>query len=896
MENNKFLESVAELFAASHWFDAQFYADKYADVSLYPYGVARHFVDHGATELREPKWGSPLPLIRAAFSEMLAAKLLAGYETDDNTSFFHWMLSNIKILGAFKEAYVDVQPNTTALLANYQRTEIFLGTASDRRCAEATLSDGHQLIALLTVILDQKRALALLKQSKAMVAKVGTRNIDLIRRSGLFDADFYNQHNQDVFAAALDPLEHYLHHGFLENRDPSARFSTEFYRANNFDVKTSGVNPLLHYILFGADERRNTVPATIGFARAVKAVPNGVRAQSALLSSLLAIATVDKKVEVVSFDFFDTLVERRLPDPHAVFTIMQDAPALAASGVTNFRTLRVEAERIARGRRRTEVTLAQIYEELANISRLPRERMTVLMELEKATELDSLIPRPLGALLLAHVRACGQKIVITSDFYMGAAFLRQVMKKNRMVYDDLSFFVSSEIGKTKHAGGLFGHIASQLGVKKCQILHIGDNLHSDYEMPLSLGLRACFVPASDQLVATRSSIDTCVVETGAGPMHPYSSMALSGYRAKALPFIASGVTEAAEFGYKILGPVVASFMQLVDSVVAGQQNDQVAFLSRDTKLVFDAFVRRNAAARTLPKLSYMLVSRQAVLGASALDIASMERVIERDYGQLSFRDVLQDRFLFDQSDLAQVLRKNRWLTSAPYFDTKGTAAETLSQFKQYGAKLFPSILAVVQRRRAAYGAYLDGHFKGSRKPLIVDIGYRGSTQIELAENFGIPLNAAYLMTWPESEQVSRRGLACWALVPAHTDLQRRLTETVSLLELVLSDPNAPSLRYFESDRGAPVPIFGANSLDNGQRHYLNMAHRAALEYICDMAELPGLQSRGVDDAARVFEPLVRFFRRPPADFRRNFGAAVFEDDFGGTRQAILPQVQGSALA
>ena len=40
-------------------------------------------------------------------------------------------------------------------------------------------------------------------------------------RNGLFDADFYLDRNRDVRDAGLDPLRHYLRHGWREGRSPN---------------------------------------------------------------------------------------------------------------------------------------------------------------------------------------------------------------------------------------------------------------------------------------------------------------------------------------------------------------------------------------------------------------------------------------------------------------------------------------------------------------------------------------------------------------------------------------------------------------------------------------------------------------------------------------------------
>ncbi|KMO39894.1 hypothetical protein VQ03_14915 [Methylobacterium tarhaniae] len=73
---------------------------------------------------------------------------------------------------------------------------------------------------------------------------------------GGFDPIYYLGENPDVAAEGCDPLDHYLHFGWREGRDPSAEFSTRGYLSANPDVARAGVNPLLHYREHGLAERR----------------------------------------------------------------------------------------------------------------------------------------------------------------------------------------------------------------------------------------------------------------------------------------------------------------------------------------------------------------------------------------------------------------------------------------------------------------------------------------------------------------------------------------------------------------------------------------------------------------------------------------------------------------
>lgn len=75
-------------------------------------------------------------------------------------------------------------------------------------------------------------------------------------RLGGFNEAFYLWKYPDVASQGIDPLKHYLEHGWREGRDPCESFSTDGYLAHNPDVRAAGVNPLVHFWETGLAEGR----------------------------------------------------------------------------------------------------------------------------------------------------------------------------------------------------------------------------------------------------------------------------------------------------------------------------------------------------------------------------------------------------------------------------------------------------------------------------------------------------------------------------------------------------------------------------------------------------------------------------------------------------------------
>jgi GT2 family glycosyltransferase/glycosyltransferase involved in cell wall biosynthesis len=78
--------------------------------------------------------------------------------------------------------------------------------------------------------------------------------------ASFFDRDWYLTRYPDIAAAGTEPLQHFVHHGAAECRDPNRLFDSAWYRAHYPDVANSGHHPLLHYLQTGAAELRNPHP------------------------------------------------------------------------------------------------------------------------------------------------------------------------------------------------------------------------------------------------------------------------------------------------------------------------------------------------------------------------------------------------------------------------------------------------------------------------------------------------------------------------------------------------------------------------------------------------------------------------------------------------------------
>ena len=83
--------------------------------------------------------------------------------------------------------------------------------------------------------------------------------LDLIRRSGLFDATWYLENYPDLAKTGIDPLRHYHEQGWRQDRRPNPYFDPAWYREQNQDARHTDSNPLVHYIRWGERKRRQPI-------------------------------------------------------------------------------------------------------------------------------------------------------------------------------------------------------------------------------------------------------------------------------------------------------------------------------------------------------------------------------------------------------------------------------------------------------------------------------------------------------------------------------------------------------------------------------------------------------------------------------------------------------------
>lgn len=184
-----------------------------------------------------------------------------------------------------------------------------------------------------------------------------------------------------------------------------------------------------------------------------------------------------ERYDLISFDIFDTLIERDVLNPADIFKFVGKEVMESDEEAELFKELRIKAEVEARKESESgEVTLNDIYKQLFARYGVKAE---ILKECEIKTELGHCHSKEQCKQLLLSCVKRGYKVVLISDMYLTSKEIEAMLEKCGIGgYSDL--FVSNAYDCDKVSGRLFLEAVRAMGMEGCRHLHYGDSIKADY--------------------------------------------------------------------------------------------------------------------------------------------------------------------------------------------------------------------------------------------------------------------------------------------------------------------------------------------------------------------------------------------------------------------------------
>lgn len=519
---------------------------------------------------------------------------------------------------------------------------------------------------------------------------------------------------------------------------------------------------------------------------------------------------IEKKLEKyksISFDIFDTLLKRDVFKPTDVFQIVQDQYDRWNHTNSDFKTLRIEAERRAREKSiYPEVTFDEIYDELKISDKDNFKKLEL--------EIESRVLHcnyPFKKIYDACV-ASGKDIYIISDMYLPTSFLESVLKREG--YSDYkALVVSAEYRKTKKSGKLYKILMETQSVNSNELIHIGDSRYADYIGARKCGIRAIHIPRVD--------VNTIYLKV---PDKNISFVSRSLFA-----FINSRIqrypSREERLGYEVLGPILYAYSKWIhDRFERYKQeidsNAVLWFAARDMYLFKQAYEIIYGSG---PDARYVYISRKSlrpVLTSTTGDITESGKIFAR--GQYTIQEIVR-KMGYSADDLADGIVD----------DGKKYDGRTLSAYPEVRKALSSPKILENEKKLAEVGIeYLKENGLFDTSVVIVDVGWHGTTQYLLRKIQESVLGTDRLYGLylgcldSTNERIGKENYSAFAFDEDHNS---EFSKGILLFESLILAPHGSTIKYIRKS-GKITPVLGEP--DNISEILLNI-QKGAVDFIKD---------------------------------------------------------------
>lgn len=599
---------------------------------------------------------------------------------------------------------------------------------------------------------------------------------------------------------------------------------------------------------------------------------------------------------LVSFDVFDTVLHRAVRKPTDVFFHVGERAQKhnlldPAIGPYEFAAIREKMERNARVRwaplrQSSEVTLSEIWQEAPRFLR----NVSTLMDWELETEYDLSFSNPYVVAFIAHLLQSGKRICFTSDTYHSADFVFRLLDKAGLPSTIRGMiFVSSEHDANKSNGAIFSHLLARYSpLSYAEVLHIGDDLTSDYFQPLRLGMATVHLVDAQPSPTSLSSEILLGHSDGQDPLQAVRQLG------KAVRPQSDTPGFFFEFGAAFLGPALSAFCAWVVDDAARRGIRLICPVMREGA-IFGPLLRQAVAA-----LGFDIEVKEFFTSRAAAFLPAMTQLDDCALAYYQSRRNFTLHKLIDELNLPFPPENMRPFLEMPLSEVVGNA-EFVQWLRSDEVQRCACTKSAEARRLLQNYA---GQILGDHKSVaFVDLGPAGNTLSWLAKslgNSGPNIVANYLFhTTPEVFENFSQGhlyLSFLGNSRAAVRISRLLNRSPEPIEILLTGRRETTVGYKVNSRTAkahPVTrkVFQSDQQDRSLAHAelgieVGWAH---FEHAMHHVGLGLLISPEARQAISV--QLHRLLELPTLEEAEHLGSLVFDDNAGSDfHEAICGEI------
>jgi FMN phosphatase YigB (HAD superfamily) len=588
------------------------------------------------------------------------------------------------------------------------------------------------------------------------------------------------------------------------------------------------------------------------------------------------------KLDLISFDVFDTVMTRSVGEPSSLFYLLGEQlleRGILRGSAESFALARESASHRARDTIKppADVTLAGIYDELVHGLPYLRDHVAQMMAAELELERALSRPMPGAAAMIELARGHTGTVAFVSDMYLPEDFIRELLLNHELARPEDPVYVSNARGCMKARGGkLFDYVLAKHGADPGRALHVGDKEWWDYTPARARGMHALLLPYGllnryEQALEQRRWESRGLTSIMAGASRLARLHGLESGSCEAVTDVLAGVA----------GPLLCGFTIWLIEHAQSAGLQRLYFLSREGELIYELACIVNERYQLGLELRYLHVSRRslnfALLTDPSEDNLEFSLTSTRSF---SLRGVL-DRIRLEPEDIETELQEIGLFRS--HWDSSISPAQYDQLLTILRGDRAPKVLV----ERATEARIIAEHYLEAQ-------GMFENLRIGLVDTTGVgsQLRALHLLRKSRTNATTLGFLAVrnwWGFAkhdgfpPIYGYLADHhakrgygaLPGVVAMLEVFTRTDHGMVLGYRWAD-GAVEPILDTGEVDHGEEWEIQRMRGIVKAFMREVVGGAYSLGSGRDARAGLTNAFQAFWENPTADEAKFWGGYQFE--------------------
>ena len=598
------------------------------------------------------------------------------------------------------------------------------------------------------------------------------------------------------------------------------------------------------------------------------------------------------KHDTISFDIFDTLIERKIENPSDIYLYLSSTIKKLYPEINNFIEKRKESKKIALEyglNTFEEVTLENRYIAMGKFYDIPYEKVMAIYQEELNLEYKFCKPRFIGLEALKYAQEKNKRIILTSDtFFDRTTIINLLDQCNIKNYDKL--YLSSEIGYLKHTGNIYPILLEKESKYSKNILHIGDNYNSDILNSGKYNISSFYIPSKNEIFSKTTHYDRLLKNYGNNICNSAIKGLISSNYTKEILKNEPGFINGSQFnfGYNITGPMFFGFTQWLIQEVKKSKIKDIYFLARDgdiLKKTYDILTQNDYEA---PKSHYLLASRRSTRVASISNNDDIINLLNTNFTPMSLNELAKNRFGINLENIkTETFEKHGFKSATDIADMNTNSNNVINIFCD------PDVFNIIKDNANMEKSELLKYYKtmgltnlrNGSEICFVDIGHAGSIQKSICEIINIKdtLGLYFATEITAHENLKNHRYNSFAGYNLPLKSSHKYKQHILMYEICFLNGEDSFVKIKDG-----TPIFLTESTEKKRKEFVKNLHDGIITFISDIHDtFDSYISKFNIDQKYVLDTYHDFLTFPEYNDAIIFDNIYFENYFSGRKQTYI---------